>query len=446
MRDPPFTKLDLLACRNLLIYLTQELQRKLVPMFHYALRPGGVLFLGSAETIGEFGHLFEELPGKRRLYRRREAAAGESVEFPSSFSATPPRLSEPPLAAPETVSKGPNLQVAVEQALAARFAPAAVLSTPKGDVLYVNGRTGRYLEPPAGKANWNVFAMARDGLRPVLGSAFHDALATQARVVAPGLEVETDGGRYAVDVAVEPLSAPTRLRGSVLITFSEVKPPSAANIERGANRKGKPATDVLRLEQELRRARTELTVTQQEMQASEQELRSMNEELQSTNEELQSTNEELTTSQEEVQSMNEELSTLNDELQAKVDELSRTGNDMKNLLDSTEIAVVFLDEALNVRRFTPKAATLIKLIAGDVGRPLADLATNLDYPALHDDALDVLRTLVFKETRVKSRDGSAFSVRIMPYRTTDNRIDGVVITFTKLLLLEPSMKGAGIDR
>jgi two-component system CheB/CheR fusion protein len=275
---------------------------------------------------------------------------------------------------------------------------------------------------------------------------FHDALAAQARVVAPGLELETDGTRYVVDVAVEPLSAPTVLRGSVLITFSEVKPRLAAKVERGANRKGTPATDVLRLEQELRRARTELTVTQQEMQASEQELRSMNEELQSTNEELQSTNEELTTSQEEVQSMNEELSTLNDELQAKVNELSRTGNDMKNLLDSTEIAVVFLDEALNVRRFTPKAATLIKLISGDVGRPLADLATNLDYPALHDDALEVLRTLVFKETRVTSRDGSAFSVRIMPYRTSDNRIDGVVITFTKLLLLGPSMKGSGIDR
>jgi two-component system CheB/CheR fusion protein len=305
----------------------------------------------------------------------------------------------------------------------------------------VSGRTGKYLEPPAGKANWNLFAMARDGLRPALGVAFNNAIAASSRVVAAGLEVQTDAGRQVVDVAVEAMRAPAALRGAILVTFSDVAPVPPAKVARGAKRRPEGRTDVLRLEQQLGKAHEELQATRQEMQASEEELKSANEELQSTNEELQSTNEELTTSKEEMQSMNEELQTLNHELQAKVDELSRTGNDMKNLLDSTEIAILFLDEALNVRRFTPKAATLIKLIPGDIGRPLADLATILDYDAIYDDAGEVLRTLVFQEKRIATRDGRDFSVRIMPYRTTDNRIDGVVITFTKLLVVEKPAGG-----
>jgi two-component system CheB/CheR fusion protein len=444
LRDPPFTKLDLLACRNLLIYLTQELQQKLVRMFHYALRPGGVLLLGSAETVGPFTNLFEELPGKKRLYRRREAGAStEAIDFPSSFAAGLRRSPPEPPVEPGASAPPPNLQAVVEQALVARFAPAAVLVTAKGDVLYVSGRTGKYLEPPAGRANWNLFAMVREGLRPALSKAFDKARDARGRIVVAGLEVETDGGKQLVDVAVEALHTPAALRGAVLVSFSDVAAAPAAKVAVRAKGAPERRTDVVRLEHQLQKVREEQGVMRQDMQASEEELKSANEELQSTNEELQSTNEELTTSKEEMQSMNEELQTLNHELQAKVDELSRTGNDMKNLLDSTEIAIVFLDEALNVRRFTPKAASLIKLIPGDVGRPLADLATDLDYPALCDDAREVLRTLVFKETQATTRDGRRFSVRIMPYRTTDNRIDGVVITFTKLLVLEPATKTRG---
>ena len=436
MRDPPFTRLDLLTCRNLLIYLTPELQRKLIPMFHYALRPGGVLFLGSAETIGEFANLFEELPGKKRQYRRREAVGAEAIEFPSSFVATPRGPSDPPDAKRGPPAGPTNLQVVVEQALAARFAPAAVLTTGKGDVLYLHGRTGNFLEPPAGRANWNIFAMARAGLRPALRAAFRKALAAPGRVVTGGLEVEVERGRQVVDVTAEALRA-AALRGAVLITFSDVPARPAAKVARTARRPPDRRSDVVRLEEQLRRAQEELETTRLDMQASEEELQSANEELQSTNEELQSTNEELTTSKEEMQSMNEELQTLNHELQAKLDELSRTGNDMKNLLDSTDIAVIFLDDALHVRRFTPKAATLFKLIAGDVGRPLADVATEVDYPGLYDDARDVLRTLIVKEMQIATRDGRWLGVRIMPYRSTDNRIDGVVITFTQSLLVEP---------
>jgi two-component system CheB/CheR fusion protein len=273
LMDPPFTKLDVLVCRNLLIYLDQVMQKKLTPLFHYSLNPGGVLFLGSAETIGAHSDLFAPLAGKMRFYRRLETLVRtEPVEFPSSFfpdlpDAAPAQLKERALT--------PNLQTLADQLVLQRFSPAAVLTNEKGDILYINGRTGKYLEPAAGKANWNLFAMARE---------------------------EVQSGR-------------------------------------------------------------------EEMQTSQEELKSTNEELQSTNEELQSTNEELTTSKEEMQSLNEELQTVNQELQAKVDELSQANNDMKNLLNSTDIATLFLDDALNVRRFTTQTASIIKLITGDVGRP-----------------------------------------------------------------------------
>jgi two-component system CheB/CheR fusion protein len=302
----------------------------------------------------------------------------------------------------------------------------------KGDVLYVSGRTGRYLELPLGKANWNVFAMARDGLHHALGSAFHKALATKSTQVLTGLTLSSGGDGQAITVTLVPIDEPAALRGTVMIVFADAAaPPDVAT-----KGKGKPtpagALAVVHLERQMEQLREELRARGEEMQTSDEELKSANEELQSTNEELQSTNEELTTSKEEMQSMNEELQTLNHELQAKVDDLSRASNDMKNLLDSTEIAILFLDEGLNVRRFTPQATTIFKLIPGDVGRPLADLASHLAYPELYDDAREVLRTLVFKEKAAVSRSGRWFKVRIMPYRTSDNRIDGVVMTLTNI--------------
>ncbi len=435
LQDPPFTKLDLLACRNLLIYLSPEVQQKLIPLFHYSLNPRGFLFLGGAETVGTFSRLFAPLNGKTRLYRRLEPTAGStaSTDFPSVFTRTPQYARgaatlEPSAAAART----PNLQSMVEQLLLTRFAPTAVLAGNKGDVLYVSGRTGKYLELPAGKANWNVFAMAKDGLHHALGAAFHKALGTMSTQVLTGLPLRTDGHGHAVDVTLVPIDEPAALRGTVMIVFSDA--PALPGVAIRGKAKGSPArvAAVARLEEQLEHAREELRSRGEEMQTSEEELKSANEELQSTNEELQSTNEELTTSKEEMQSMNEELQTLNHELQAKVDDLSRASNDMKNLLDSTEIAIVFLDEALNVRRFTPQATTIFKLIPGDVGRPLADLASHLAYPDLYDDAREVLRTLAFKEKAAVSRNGRWLKVRIMPYRTSDNRIDGVVMTLTNI--------------
>jgi len=435
LQDPPFTKLDLLACRNLLIYLTPEVQQKLIPLFHYSLNPRGVLFLGGAETVGTFTHLFTALNGKTRLYRRAEPAVGSAApgDFPSAFTRTSYRTRGAANVEPDPVaSSPPNLQTMVEQLLLTRFAPTAVLAGNKGDVLYVSGRTGRYLELPSGKANWNVFAMARDGLNHALGGAFHKALATKTTQVLTGLTLRSSGDGQAITVTLVPIDEPSALRGTVMIVFADAAaPPDVATKGKG-RRTSAGALAVAHLERQMEQLREELRTRGEEMQTSEEELKSANEELQSTNEELQSTNEELTTSKEEMQSMNEELQTLNHELQAKVDDLSRASNDMKNLLDSTEIAILFLDEALNVRRFTPQATTIFKLIPGDVGRPLADLASHLAYPELYDDAREVLRTLVFKEKAAVSRSGRWFKVRIMPYRTSDNRIDGVVMTLTNI--------------
>jgi two-component system CheB/CheR fusion protein len=299
----------------------------------------------------------------------------------------------------------------------------------QGDILFISGRTGRYLEPAAGKANWNVFVMAREGLRYELTSTFQKARREKGPVTAHRLKAANDGGTQFVDLTVQVLEEPEALRGLVMILFTAVAGP-APEAKRPIARAGRPGDRLRELDRELQQAREEVQRTREERQTSQEELKSMNEELQSTNEELQSTNEELTTSKEEMQSLNEELQTVNAELQAKVDELSAASNDMKNLLNSTEIATVFLDNALRVRRFTEQATRIIKLIPGDVGRPVTDLASDLLYPELADDAREVLRTLASVEKTIAARDGRWFAMRIMPYRTMDNRIDGVVLTFT----------------
>jgi two-component system CheB/CheR fusion protein len=431
--DPPFTKLDLLMCRNLLIYLEADLQKKLLPLFHYSLNPGGILVLGSAETVGSADDLFAPLSGKTRVFRRKEVVSGaEPIEFPIAFAGPRKNLvtaSPPPLEAMRLV---PNLQALTDHVLLQQHSPAAVLTTANGDVVYFSGKTGKYLEPPAGKANLNVFAMAREGLSVALNEAFYKALRQKAEVTVQKVSVGTNGGTQIVDVTVQGLAEPEPLRGMVLIVFKDVPAPLVPKAPGKADRVSVQSARVAALAQELQHSRDEVQTTREEMQTSQEELKSTNEELQSTNEELQSTNEELTTSKEEMQSMNEELQTVNHELQGKVDELSLSSDDMKNLLNSTDIATLFLDGELKVRRFTSPTTTIIKLIAGDAGRPITDLVSELDYPGLADDAREVLRSLAFHERQVSARDGRWFTVRIMPYRTQDNRIDGVVITFVEI--------------
>jgi two-component system CheB/CheR fusion protein len=425
LMDPPFTKLDLLSCRNLLIYLTTEVQKKLMPLFHFSLTPGGLLLLGSAETIGSSTDLFATVSGKSRLFRRIEPVQRqEPVEFPSSFGAGRSTAT----VVSQSSKPSASLQSQADQLVLQHYAPPAVLANDKGDIFYISGRTGKYLEPAAGKANWNLFAMAREGLRYELASAFQKTLRQKEAVILHHLKVGTNGGAQHVNVSLQQLEDAGPLHGLIMVVFTDVPTPVTAKITPTHGNKKLHGESELEIMQILAEARA----AHEEMQTSQEEIRSANEELQSTNEELQSTNEELTTSKEEMQSLNEELQTVNAELQAKVDELSRASNDMKNLLDSTDIATLFLDRDLHVRRFTHQMTKIIKLIPSDVGRPITDLVSHLDDPTLAADVREVIRTLNSTEKPVSSPDGRWFSVRIMPYRTIDDRIEGVVITFADI--------------
>jgi len=426
--EPPFTKLDILICRNLLIYLTADLQKKLLPLFHYSLNPEGILFLGSSESVSSFTDLFTPLDSKLRLFQRHESILAVPLAFPPSFAPIRTGVQrEVPMMLPAV-----NLQSLAEQLLLQKYSPPAVLTNDKGDIIFISGRTGKYLEPAAGKANWNIFAMTREGLRFGLGNAFQKALREKGVTTVKGLKTGTGDSTLTVDIKVQTIEEPAAMQGMVMIVFYDVaSPPGKKTPGRSkADSSGKAAAD--EQTQDLQLYREELQSTREEMQSSQEELISTNEELQSINEELQSTNEELTTSREEMQSMNEELQTVNAEQQSKMEELSRVNDDMRNLLNSTEIVTVFLDNELNIRRFTPGADKIFKLRAGDVGRPLAEIVTDLLYPEMNAKTQEVLRTLVTSENQVATSTGHWYAVRIMPYRTMNDVIAGVVITFVNI--------------
>lgn len=426
--DPPFTNLDILTCRNLLIYLGPELQKRLLPLFHYSLKPGGILMLGSAESIGNNTELFEPIEATARLFRRRaNSLRVVDLEFPSRQAPGRPETVRP--AVPE--ASGGNLQSLADHLLLQQFSPAAVLVTAAGDVLYTSGRIGKYLEPAAGKANWNIHVMAKEGLRHELSLALPKALRSGKPVRSANLRIGSNGGSQLVDVTVQAIAEPAALSGMLMVVFKDVESSPVEEIVAG-KRAARGSPRVRELEHALDQARQEVQALHEEMQTTQEELKSSNEEMQSTNEELQSTNEELTTSKEEMQSLNEELQTVNLELQSRVDDLSLASNDMENLLNSTDMATVFLDSALHLRRFTRQATRIFRLIAGDVGRPLSDIVSDLGYPGLAADAGEVLRKLAFIEREVSTADGRWFQVKIMPYRTMENVIDGVVITFNDI--------------
>ncbi|WP_111658150.1 chemotaxis protein CheB [Isoalcanivorax indicus] len=419
--DPPFTKLDLISCRNLLIYFDASLQRRLIPLFHYSLREHGILLLGSAETPEPFHHLFTPIDPRLRLYRRKEDAPKGAVNFP--INTFPPMSTTAPESAVPASTTPPinTLQAAADHVLLQVYAPAAVLITGDGDILYISGRTGKYLEPAAGKANWNIHAMAREGLRAPLAVAIKDAQGRGEPLHLHGLRVALPGGgEQSIDVTVQALREPSALRGATMIVFRDTdRLPPAPQAHQNE------ITTESAHEAALQQCRDEIQNLREEARASR-------EELQSANEELQSTNEELTTSKEEMQSMNEELQTINAEMQTKLDDLALAQSDMKNLLNSIDIAILFLDQDLNVRRYTDRAARLINIRGTDIGRPFSDLTTMLDYPTLHTDAMQTLHAVSVSEKQVSTTDGRWFAVRIMPYYRQENVMDGVVITFVEI--------------
>jgi two-component system CheB/CheR fusion protein len=425
--DPPFTRLDLLFCRNVLIYFNATLQRRILPLFHYSLVPGGVLMLGRSETVGSAQNLFPPLSTTSRLYRRNPGkAAFGAVDYPSyrRISARAPAQELPmsPQTHPST-----NLQALADQLLLQKYSPAAVLVNELGDVLYISGRTGQYLEAAAGKANWNIHVMARPAIRTQLAVALRRAVKERTPVDVHGLRMDGNA-THQLDITVEAIDEPKALQGMVIVVFREVPAPLA---EKSRRKKRAGAIDPI-IAAELMRSQEELKALRESMSASEEERQAAIEELQSTNEELQSANEELTTSKEEAQSMNEELQTINVELQSKLDDLALAQSDMQNLLNSTDIATLFLDKDLYVRRFTERIKRIINLRDADIGRPLSDLTTTLNYPQLHGDAKDTLRTLAFSEKEISTSDQQWFKVRIMPYRTVANVIQGAVITFVDI--------------
>lgn len=427
--DPPFTRLDLLICRNLLIYFDPLLQRKLMPLFHYCLRDQGVLMLGSSETIGRTGDLFAAIDARQRLYKRhgRNSTPGPElllnsipplVKHLKDNSVSSSKVSGPP---------NDNLQAAADHVLLQVYAPAAVVLNSEGDIVYISGRTGKYLEPAAGKANWNFHAMAREGLRIPIATALKLAWTRKEPIQLRALQVETHSGLQAVDVTVQTLRAPSPLAGMAMVVFHDRFSRTASQPEGG----GVPEVASAQ-ENDLQPYHEEILSLREEARSTREQLQSSNEELQSTNEELQSANEELTTSKEEMQSMNEELQTINSELRSKLDDLALAQSDMKNVLNSIEIAVLFLDKQLHVRRYTDRAAKIISLREGDIGRPLSELSSILQYPELDEDAKNTLRTLQVSEKQVQTSDDRWFIVCIMPYHRIDDVIDGVVITMVDI--------------
>jgi len=407
INDPPFTRLDILSCRNLLIYFSAGLQEKLLPLFHYALNPQGLLLLGPAESVGNFSYLFTPLKPRVRLYRRIDNPLPRpEVDFPNKkFTALPavrPTVDEAGLPV--------NLQHLMDHILLADYAPAAVLVNVEGDILYFSGHTGKYLEPSAGKANLNIYAMAREGLRQALTDSIRLALQHNTAVHLNDLRIIGENDTHTINVTLQAIEQVPALRGKVIIVFTDV----ATSRTRKRTAKTSPP-------EALQQARLEIQTLREEMQFLQGELKS-------SHEERQFVTQEMLIFKEEMQSMNEEMLTVNAELQAKLDVLLWVNNDMQNLLNSTEIATVFLNNKLHLRRFTDHTTQIFRLLPQDEGRPLSDIVTDLDYPLLQQDATEVLRTLVVSNKQIQTHDGRWFDVRIMPYRTMDNIIDGVVIT------------------
>ncbi len=452
IKDPPFSKIDLISCRNLLIYMNSDLQKKVIALFHYALNTAGMLFLGTSETVGEAGGLFSTLDRKAKIYQRKEDFQSAKRAALNRFLPDAPMrdIVLPPGALTNTGAKTANsvklsLRELTEQTVLQHFDPACALVNSQGDILYLHGRTGMYLEPSPGEAGINnVLKMAREGLRRDLTVALHKTASNKERVSVPNLRVKTNGHYTRVNFTVCPVIAgvtATHESPLLLIIWEEAITQdthknvlAAVPLVINADVTNKDAiAQIAELNEELEAKEEYLHAANEELETSNEELKSSNEEMQSINEELQSTNEELETSKEELQSINEELATVNTELQTKVTDLSRANNDMNNLLAGTGIGTIFVDHGLRILRFTPAATSIINLILSDVGRPVGHIVPNLvGYDSLVADIQIVLKTLIPKEVDVQTIDKKWYTMRMLPYRTLDHVIEGAVITFVDI--------------
>lgn len=439
IKDPPFSKIDFISCRNLMIYFGSTLQKRLIPLFHYALNPGGILFLGSSESIGEFNDLFSVEDSKSKIFKRKETQY-DTIKTIGRIVPTATAIRSASVQNNTKANASPKLPLReiTEQALLKQLTLTAALINAQGDIFYLHGRTGSYLELPSGETGVNnILKMAKDGLKRELTMALQKAIATKEIVRREGVQIQQNDYTKIVDLTVRAVSSHSTISIDsplYLVTLEESSLGTKANISPGKETKeSDPLGHIAALQLELQIQEEFLQAANDKLESTIEELQSSNEEMQSLNEELQSTNEELETSKEELQSMNEELSTVNAELQTKVTDLSHVNNDMNNLLSGTGIGTVFVDINLNILRYTRDVTRTINLIKSDIGRPIGHIVSNLvGYDRLVEDIHNVLDTLTSQEIEVQTIDGLWFTMRIQPYRTLNNVIEGAVISFVDI--------------
>jgi two-component system CheB/CheR fusion protein len=440
-RDPPFSKLDLISCRNVMIYMGAPLQKRIFPVFHYALNPEGILFLGSSETVGNFSSVFFPVDKKHKIYSKKSHTSLAHFDFVPQFNLE----QEEPV--PMTAESHPHLrsvdiQRIADQMLLNRYAPASLVVNEALEIVQFIGQTGPFLEPVPGDATLSLLKLVKAGLQLELRGAFQK-VRRDGTVRKEGLIVPHNGGVKKVNFEVVPLRNLPDKERYYLVVFEEAdKSARKKQIEKdkksGSKKIGEQAAENSRLREELEATREYLQSIIEEQRTTNEELRSANEEIQSSNEELQSINEELETAKEELQSTNEELTTVNEELQNRNEELTQLNDDLSNLLSSVNIPIVMLGNDLRIRRFTPMAEKVMNLISSDIGRPITDIKTNLKIDELKSMITEVLDTLKIQDLEVEDLNGKWYLMKIRPYRTLDNKIGGVVI-----ILLDVKKSGTG---
>jgi two-component system, chemotaxis family, CheB/CheR fusion protein len=433
IKDSPFTKLDLLCCRNVLIYLNNDLQKKLIPLFHYSLNKDGILFLGNSETIGIYNDLFNPVNNRLRIFSKKDAVSFSRLDYPFTVARHDfPRLT--PAASEIQKPVKNNLPEIFQNILLEKYTPPSLIMNERGDVLYVNGKLSKFVEISTGEPQMNIHKITKNAIRYELSNLISKSNSTKSTQIREGLTLKVNGTDHYVRLTCSYIKEPSPLEGLLMLVFEDL---GKKKTPKPVYPKGSKENNIIvELEKELSYTRSQLETTIQQMETSFEELKSTNEELQSTNEELQSTNEESITSKEEMQSLNEELMTINLQYQSKSEELALANNDMKNLMDSMEIAIVFLSNDLVIRRYTPKAAEIIQLIPSDVGRPLLHLSSTLIYKNLEKDMKEVIQKLSPKEIVVPAAKNKWYSLRITPYRTSDNFIEGIVLAFIDISRLK----------
>ncbi|MBN2789867.1 MAG: PAS domain S-box protein [Candidatus Delongbacteria bacterium] len=428
LQDPPYSKLDVVSCRNFLIYLEDTFQQKAISVFHYSLKMNGYLLLGDSESLGGSAKYFKIDDKKYKTFKKIESnLAGIRIWDMTKYHTTKKSLSG-------EFNREMPLKDIAQKAILDNYCPAGIIINHNAEILYVQGRTGKFLELSTGRATNNIINTAREGLRIPLTNAILKSKTTMKEVKHNRIRVKTNGDFELIDLSVMPLKSEIIDSDLILVVFKESQITAIGS--ESDNNDPSEVKNIKHLQKELDEAKEYLQSTIEELESTNEELKSSNEEAQSTNEELQSTNEELETSKEELQSVNEELLTTNYELQNKVKELTDVNNDIINLLSSTNIATIFLDRQLRIFKFTPCANQIIGLLDSDIGRLITHFAHNLTYNDLESDLKEVLRTLIPKEIEVTTLNGNYYWMRILPYRTIDDKIEGVVITFTDITVIK----------